>query len=73
MTAAAEATSTSSRELAFNRVRLTGWMSRGIELLRNLGPYALIEIFLPGGTLIALLLWLHRKRQKLACDVAACG
>jgi hypothetical protein len=28
------------------------------QRLRRLGPYALIELLLPGGTIIALLLWL---------------
>ncbi len=36
-----------------------------VDLLRRalwrLGPYALIEIVLPGGTLIALLLYLRRR------------
>jgi hypothetical protein len=28
---------------------------------RKLGPYLMIEILLPGGTLVALLLYLHRR------------
>ena len=36
------------------------WLKRGLALLRSIGPYAAIEILLPGGTLIALLLWLAR-------------
>lgn len=32
--------------------------------LRNLAPYAAIELVLPGGSLIALLLWAYRRRQK---------
>ena len=36
-------------------------LKRAFALLRSLGPYALIEILLPGGTLIALLLWLARQ------------
>ncbi len=31
--------------------------------LRQLAPYALIEILLPGGTLLALGLWLYRRRK----------
>jgi hypothetical protein len=27
------------------------------------GPYLLLEIFLPGGTLLALLLFLYRRRK----------
>ena len=37
------------------------WWQRGLALLRSAGPYAAIEILLPGGTLIALLLWLARQ------------
>lgn len=37
----------------------------GLEMLRRLlpriGPYVLVEIVLPGGTLIALLLYLYRR------------
>jgi hypothetical protein len=37
----------------------------GLEMLRRLlprvGPYVLVEIVLPGGTLLALLLYLYRR------------
>ena len=29
--------------------------------LRKLGPYLLVELLLPGGTLVALLLWLTQR------------
>ena len=29
---------------------------------QRFGPYLLIELFMPGGTLLALLLYLHRRR-----------
>jgi hypothetical protein len=32
-------------------------------LLRTVGPYAAIELLLPGGSLIALLIWLYRFRR----------
>jgi len=32
--------------------------------LRQLAPYALIELLLPGGTLLALGLWLYRRRKS---------
>jgi hypothetical protein len=39
------------------------WLARSA---RSLGPYMLVEILLPGGTLIALLLWLfHHARLPL--------
>jgi hypothetical protein len=33
------------------------------ELGRRLGPYLMLEILLPGGTLLALLLFLYRRRS----------
>ncbi len=40
----------------------------GLTLLRRwlprLGPYVLVEIALPGGTLLALLLYLYRRRSS---------
>jgi hypothetical protein len=53
-----------NRELTImNAVAVTAalWLKRGLTLLRSIGPYAAIEILLPGGTLIALLLWLARQ------------
>ena len=34
------------------------------ELARRLGPYVMLEILLPGGTLLALLLFLYGRRQS---------
>ncbi len=43
-------------------------VSVGLEMLRRLlprmGPYILVELVLPGGTLLALLLYLYRRRQS---------
>jgi hypothetical protein len=38
------------------------------RLARDLGPYLLIEVLLPGGSLLALGLFLYRRR---AVDLAA--
>ena len=32
-------------------------------LIPKLGPYVMLEILLPGGTLFALLLFLYRRRK----------
>jgi len=32
--------------------------------LRALGPYLLVELVLPGGTLIALLMWLSQQWRR---------
>jgi hypothetical protein len=34
-------------------------------LLRTLGPYLVLEILMPGGTLLALLLFLYRRGRLL--------
>jgi NodT family efflux transporter outer membrane factor (OMF) lipoprotein len=39
------------------------WVAKGMALLKSVGPYALVEFVLPGGTLLALALWLYRHRQ----------
>lgn len=33
---------------------------------RTCAPYLLIELLMPGGTLLALLLWLRQRRRKVA-------
>jgi hypothetical protein len=42
---------------------LHGWMAAAIAGLKEFGPYVAIELVLPGGSLIAILLWLHRRRR----------
>jgi hypothetical protein len=37
------------------------WIIRFAGLLRALGPYAAIELILPGGTLIAIAVWAIRR------------
>ena len=44
---------------------LTLWFARLPALLRALGPYAAIELLLPGGSIIALLFWLYRRRANI--------
>jgi hypothetical protein len=34
-----------------------------------LGPYLMLEILLPGGTLMALLLFLYRRTQQSECRI----
>jgi hypothetical protein len=38
---------------------------------REIGPYAALAILLPGGTLIAGLLWMARHRSSLAAHARA--
>jgi hypothetical protein len=37
-----------------------------IGKLRELAPYAAIELVLPGGSLMALLLWIYRRQKRAA-------
>jgi hypothetical protein len=46
------------------RARWAAWIALAVAGLKEIGPYVAIEIILPGGTLIALLLWLYRRRQS---------
>ena len=36
-----------------------------MELVRKFGPYLAVELLLPGGTLVALALYLYRNRSDL--------
>jgi hypothetical protein len=35
---------------------------------KALGPYVALELFVPGGTLLSILLWYARKRRALAAQ-----
>jgi hypothetical protein len=50
-----------SRNAAMSDTRLGKWL-RG---MREFGPYLLIELLLPGGTLVALLLWLMQRVKRV--------
>jgi hypothetical protein len=40
-------------------MRMFDWM---LHQFRSLGPYLAIELILPGGSIVALLLWTYRRR-----------
>jgi hypothetical protein len=42
------------------------WRGRFATTVRELGPYALIALVVPGGTLILASLWIFRRRAWLA-------
>ena len=46
--------------------RATSWRARLPRPLRELGSYSAIALMLPGGSLIALSLWMLRHRTWLA-------
>jgi len=37
-----------------------------VAKLRDLAPYALMELVMPGGSLMALALWLYRRLKRFA-------
>jgi hypothetical protein len=41
-----------------------------IGRLRNLAPYAMIELVLPGGSVMALLLWIYRRQKKASVQTS---
>jgi len=41
------------------------WVQWILEQFRTLGPYFAIELILPGGSVVALLLWAYRNRSAL--------
>jgi hypothetical protein len=41
-----------------------GYAAAVVVRLKVLAPYALIELVLPGGSVMALLLWLYRRRKN---------
>lgn len=49
----------------------TAWIAKGLALVKTFGPYALLEFLLPGGTLIAVLVWLYRHHHQASTGVAA--
>jgi hypothetical protein len=44
--------------------RPSGYLAAVVAKLRDLAPYAAMALVVPGGSLIAILLWFYRRRQK---------
>src|SRR6478736_1475920 len=44
-------------------------LDRVLVLMRGLGPYAAIELLLPGGSVVALLYWWYRQRLRTPPDL----
>lgn len=42
----------------------TAGVKQLLQNARTLSPYLLVEVLVPGGTLIALALWLFRRRSR---------
>ena len=48
------------------RPRLRAYTAAVVTKLRAVAPYALLELVLPGGSVMALLLWLYRRQRKVS-------
>ena len=59
--------------VAINVKALEGRMRTIWRLLKQFAPYAAIELLLPGGTILAILCWLWRRRQVSAGAVQHLG
>jgi hypothetical protein len=47
-------------------LKLSARAAAVVAKLRELAPYALIELVLPGGSVMALLLWLYRRQKRIS-------
>ena len=47
------------------------WAVLGFARLKDLAPYALIELLLPGGSVVALTLWFYRRRRRVPALAAS--
>jgi hypothetical protein len=43
---------------------LGAWTTLVFARLKDLAPYAVIELLLPGGSVLALTLWFYRRRKR---------
>jgi hypothetical protein len=44
---------------------LAAWVALVFARLKELAPYAAIELVLPGGSVVALTLWFYRRRKRI--------
>lgn len=51
--------------------KLRAAATRTARSLRGLGPYVAIELLLPGGSIIALALWVYRRRLAARATASA--
>src|SRR5579871_5070256 len=51
----------------------TKWVARCVAGLRELGPYAAIELLVPGGSILAAMLFLYRRSHAAQGTAATRG
>ena len=40
-------------------------LQKGLEGVRQFGPYAAVELLVPGGSMIAVAMWLYRRHKRM--------
>jgi hypothetical protein len=55
------------------RQKLAQRVAAAWATLRALAPYAAIELILPGGTVLAILCWLYRRRRVASASATTSG
>lgn len=68
MTAATMFAARSITDQAAMSITIAAWIRRAAAFVKGFGPYAAIELILPGGSIVALVLWLYRRHQKEASE-----
>ncbi len=43
-------------------------LQKGLEGVRQFGPYAAVELLVPGGSMIAVAMWLYRRHKRMAAQ-----
>ncbi len=64
MTSAIESTSALNVRHPAVALKLSAYAVMVVAKLRAVAPYALMELILPGGSVMALLLWLYRRQRR---------
>ena len=59
--------------MVMNFKLLAGRIRAMLEVVRQFAPYAVMELVLPGGTVLAILCWLYRRRRVATDSVAHQG
>jgi hypothetical protein len=65
MMSAIESMSPSNARRAPVAPKMRAYTAAVVAKLRAVAPYALIELILPGGSMMVLLLWLYRRQRKV--------
>jgi hypothetical protein len=51
-------------------MKLVDILRAALPAVRAIGPYALLELLMPGGTILAILLYLYRRRRDTSAGAS---